>query len=268
MSKSDRFHNFNLFIKFMKGEKKIPDAFYWAISINNKIMAMEILKDEVIAQIPKCRTELEELEINRYSNGIELTKLALKYEVFLNSIYSLCENLGQIMAYLQKQGLSNHFHRQKSKFLKDSAIDNEYSRLVKSTDWYDEVHAMRSETTHYMSGFIVNPTPTTFGYMNTPRSGRADAPKKISIDNVEQHVNCLFNEVIAFLSSFGSIAIKALDANLQSSQICYLLPEKGLLCARIISLREYLAGESGICQTTDVSCPEMDSCIARKKSKS
>jgi hypothetical protein len=267
MSEPEKLSNFKLFMKFMQGDKKIPEAVYWSKSINNKIRAMEILRMEVLEQIPKCRAELEELERERYTTGTELAKLAIKYEVFLNSIYSLCENLSQIMAFLDKTGLSPHFHKQKSKFLKNSAIDTEYSRLVKSAQWYDEVHTMRSEATHFMSGFIVNPTPESFGYMNTPISERAGAPEKISIDNVEEHVNSLFAEVLSFLSSFGNISLRLLDQNCKVPQICYFIPKDGLICVKIISLKEQMAGESGICQTTEVNCPEKDTCLARMRVK-
>ena len=162
---------------------------------------MEILRKETLEQIPRCKEEQRILEAQGYSEGLESAKLAIKYEVFLNSIYCLCENISQVTRYLFRPNanLPIGFNKQKVFFLKHSIIDAAYSATLKETFWYDEVHGMRTEATHYLSGFVVNPSVTGFGYFNIPKSEKADASQKIEVDDIEGHVNQLFANVIAFV---------------------------------------------------------------------
>jgi hypothetical protein len=252
----------------MKGDSRIPDAFYWSNSIDGKAKAMSILKEEVLAQIPRCNAELEALEKKRYCTGLEFIKMAIKYEVFLNSIYSLCENLSQFVRHLyHSSNLPTGFYKQKTRFLRDLTIDSDYSKILSKLQWYDEVHAMRTEATHFLSGMVVFPGPEEFGYFNIPKSERQGTPKTISINNIEEHVKHLFNEVLDFLSSFGDHFIDIINQDSKVAMICFYLPLSGRLCVKNISLREYLEKQPGICQTTDVDCPLKSSCVARKRTE-
>lgn len=267
MSEQDgKFKNLNLLLRFMKGDSRIPDASNWALSINNKVTAISISHEEVLLQISKCLTELEEIEKKGYGTGLECIKLAIKYEVFLNSIYSLCENLSQVVRHLYRSmNLPSRFHQQKSRFCKDLTIDAEYSKVLAATSWYNEVHTMRTEATHYLSGVVVLPDRKELGYINTPKSAREGTPKEISIISIEKHVRRLYDDVLNFLYFFGDHFIRMIDHKSRIAVICYYLPSSKLLCVKNISLDEYLKNEPGICQTINVDCPDMSSCIARKK---
>lgn len=254
---------FNLFLKFLKGDARVPDAFSWSNSISTKISVMQIIYKEVLEQLPKCFDELEKITQNRFGSGIECSKLAIKYEVFLNSIYALCENLSGVVRYLYKSKLPEGFRKQKSRLLKDLSLDSVYSNMLKTTSWYDEVRAIRAEATHYLSGFITINSPTELGYFNVPKSQRNGTLKDISIYDVEKHIRQMYSDVFTFLFSFGNHFIKVIDQDNPVVLTC--LVTSGLIGAKRISLEEYLNNESGICHTVNFDCPKKDSCEARNK---
>lgn len=257
------FQRLELFLKFLKGDVRVPDAFRWSFSIRNKISVMQILYKEVPAQLPKCFDELKEIEQKGFGSGIECSKLAIKYEVFLNSIYALCENLSSVVRYLYKSKLPKGFRKQKSRFLKNPSIDSVYSEMLRTTNWYDEVRAIRTEATHYLSGFITISSPTELGYFNAPKSERNGTPKDISINDVKKHIKGIYNNVLKFLSSFGDHFITVINQDVSVVLPCMVV--SGLVGAKRISLKEYLNDESGVCHTVNFDCPIKDSCEARKK---
>jgi hypothetical protein len=262
-----KLEKFNLLLQFMNGDRRIPDAFRWGLSIHNKRIAMEILYREVVAQIPKCSCEMKQAEEGSQGIYRECIILAIKYEVFLNSIYSLCENLSNVVRYLYpSKNLPQHFREQKSRLLQDQSIDPDYTGVLSSTRWYDEIHGMRSETTHYLSGLIVISSSTKLGYFNVPKGTRKDSPKDIRIQDIEGHIEQVHSDVLTFLNLFGNHFIKVIDRENQIPQVCQSISMK-IIGARRISLREHLNHESGICLTTKNPCPERDSCEAYIKAK-
>jgi len=254
-----------LFLLFMKGDNRIPDAFSWSLSISSKIRAIDVLFKEVLNQIPNCFRELEEVEEKGFSSGIECLKLAIKYEVFLNSIYSLCENLSRIVAYLySEKNLPQSFNDQRNRFLKQQNIDPHYTKILTSIKWWDEVHLIRSEATHYLSGFITIPSSTELGYFNRPRSKRKSTTANILKDNIEKHIKQLYNNVMKFLLAFGDHFIKIINQNCRIA-LCCIRTSSGLIGTKGISLKEYLNNEAGICLTPNLDCPLKDRCKAYKK---
>lgn len=255
--------NLDIMLAYLKGDERVPDGMRWYFSIENKMTAMDILRNDVLCQIPKCLEEQKKTEEVGYSSGIEALILGIKYEVFLNSIYALCENLGYVAYFLLGRKLPRHFNEQKKKLLKMEEQEPTYSKILAKTNWYDEVHSMRTESTHYLSGFITITSPTEIGYFNLPKSQRGNPPREIHIKNVEEHVNQIFSDVLSFLSSFGDYFITLINHENRVAQVCLFL--NGRVGAKLISLREFLNNEPGICQTTAFECPEKNSCGARKK---
>lgn len=251
-----------LFLLFMKGDSRIPDAFNWSLSIDAKIKAMNVLFKEVLEQIPRCFEEMDEMNKKGYGQGLELNKLALKYENFLNSIYSLCENLSRVIAYLYRdKNLPQGFFDQKHKFLRQD-FDSDYTNILKNTNWCDEVHAIRTEATHYLSGLITISKATELGYLNKPKSRRKGVPGNISIDDIKTHVNQIYDDVFAFLFAFGDHFIKIINQNSGVTLPC-LRTSSGLIGTKIITLSEYLNNEPGICGGFGFDCPIKSSCRAR-----
>lgn len=264
-----KLENFHLLLQFMKGDRRIHDALRWCFSIDNKIIAMEILYREVLAQIPKCSCELKEAEKKEQGSYIECIVLAVKYEVFLNSIYSLCENLSNVVRYLHaSQNLPTHFRQQKSRLLKNPSTDSGYAEILRSTEWYDEIHALRSEATHYLSGLILITSPTDLGYFNVPKGTNKGTPASIRIADVKKHIEQIHSDVFTFLDLFGNHFVKIIDHDTRVTLFCQNASGQ-IVGARNISFREYLNNEVGVCLKlkTKTDCPEKCSCEAYKKGK-
>jgi len=254
-----------LFILFMWGDNRIPDGFNWSLSIDSKIKAVDVLFNEVLSQIPKCFEELEEIRKRGFGGGVECLKLAIKYEVFLNSIYSLCENLSRIVAYLYRErNLPQSFNAQRNRFLKKPDIDPDFTKILANITWWDEVHSIRSESVHYLSGFITISSATELGYFNRPQSRRNGAPTSILIDNIEKHIRQLYNNVKEFLLEFGEHFIKNINQDAYIALPC-LRTSSGLIGIKGISLKGYLNNDAGICLTPDFDCPLKETCGAHRE---
>jgi hypothetical protein len=224
---------------------------------------MEFSYDEALAQIPKCFDELREIEKRGYGNNKECVKLAMMYENFLNSIYSLCENLSNIVQFLYPfVNLPRHFNKQKSRFLKTDSIDPDYSKILANTSWFDEVHVMRAESTHYLSGLITIPSSTTLGYVNLPKSQREGSLGRIKIGDVEKHIKQIHNDVRTFLTLFGNHFVPILNQDSHLSLVCISSSDK-VIGTRSISLKEYLNHEQWTCQGSK-ECSERERCQTKK----
>ena len=253
-----------MFLSFLQGDTRIKDALRWSFSIDNKIFAINLFYEEVLEQIPKCFDALKTSEEEGIGSLDEAFKLAVKYEAFLNSIYALCENLSRIICCLYRsKTLPQNFSEQRSRFLKDSSIDSDYSTILKATDWYDEVSAIRSEATHYLSGLIVFPSPAKLGYANIPKSKRRGTPDKILINNIENHLKQIYGELLTFLSLFGRHFLKILNPDSRLSYMCLSSSSKKMIGSRSISLKELLASEKWTCQGS-ATCPARRTCDAKK----
>ena len=252
----------DLLLLFMKGDPRIPDAFGWSVSIRTKMSIASILFNDVLEQIPKGIKEFEEVNRSGYIEGIELLKLAMKYENYLNSIYSLCENISRIVHFLYgERNLPDSFFDQKSRFLKEPDINPDYTEILEKTNWYDEVHSIRREATHFLSGFVGISDDTKLGYFNKPKSKRKGTPERISIDDIEEHLRGIHNGLSRFLYAFGDAFIKIINQDSRVSIPC--IYSRGLIGTYHISLREYLNNGLGICGAPKFDCPVKDSCKRR-----
>lgn len=117
-----------------KEDLKISYADKWAESLRDKFNAVSILCNEVLYQIPRWKNELEQAKERGYGNTIQQIILLVKYETFLNSIYSLCENIGYLIKELYpKANLNNHFNDQKTnKLEKIKVFDEKYAKMLES----------------------------------------------------------------------------------------------------------------------------------------
>jgi hypothetical protein len=160
--------------------------------------------------------------------------------------------------------LPRGFDDQRSRFLKDYSVDSAYSEILKETDWYDEVRTIRTEATHYLSGLIVLSGEATLGYFNVPISTRKKAPEvPISIIDIEGHVKEVYQNLLFFLSRFGSHFVRLIDQDSVSVLICVSASDK-VIGARSIMLKEARRHEKWKCAGSD-DCPERSLCEARKR---
>ncbi len=256
--------NIRLFLDFLQViEPPIPDSFRWSMSIKDKTYKMQIAYEDVLRQIPIWQADNEEMKEKGYGSTKEGVILALRYETFLNSIYSLCESLACLVAAIYlKENLSPHFSKQKKAFLAQKRlVDTEYASILDSLTWYDEVNAIRGEATHFLSGFTTISKDGEPGYFNEPKGDRQRTPQKISLGSVEKHIQEIFRQVDIFLLRFGDHFIQKIDPNKRMPNMC-MLDGKGYVGFRERSINEIINQRPGICHTPLYQCPVRQSCEA------
>ena len=258
--------NFQLFLEYLQvAEPPVPDAFRWSMAIRDKIFKMNTAYEDVFRQIPVWNSDHKEMEKTGHGSTKEAVILALRYETFLNSIYSLCDGLAYvIMEMYPKAKLSPHFNKQKKAFLSQKRhIDPEYADILANLDWYDEVNAIRGEATHFLSGFITISKNGEPGYFNKPKGGRKGTPPEISKDSIEKHIQEIYQNLDKFLLDFGNHFIQKINPDRRVPKIC-LLDGKGYVGARERSLNDIMSRKPGRCHTPLYQCPIRQICEAFK----
>jgi hypothetical protein len=254
-----------LLLLFMRGDSRIRDAFNWSISLNYRISALNILKKRVLEQVPKASLELEESKKSMKAIPLkEYVELAVMYEAFLHSVYSLFENIshfGRLLYHSKK--LPWGFPEQKKWFLKNKELDKNYSEILKKTEWYDEVNRARDEITHFIAGLVTIGDSKGLGYLiSNPQNRRAGMHEKINISSIEQHVRQTLTNINQFLKEFADHFLKIIDQNSRATFVC-LSSSDTVMGARSYSLKEYLNKGYGVCEHK-WNCLEVDSCKAKK----
>jgi hypothetical protein len=244
-------------------EPEFPDAYQWSMAIGRKSLKMHFAYEDVFRQIPIWSADNEEMHKKGIGSSKEGIILALRYETFLDSVYSLCESLSRVTACFYPQ-LSHGFRKQKNELLDQKRpIDLQYAKILESVTWYDEVHAIRSEATHFLSGFITISKNGEPGYFNTPKSVRKGTLPKISKDSIEKHLLEIYQNIDVFLTQFGDHFIQKIDKNKKIVRICLLNGEK-YMGARELSLNDIIGKKPGICHLPLYQCPIRNSCEAFK----
>lgn len=256
--------NFDRFVEFLRVmEPEIPDAFRWSMAIGHKKIKMQFAYEDVYRQIPVWYADNEEMQKKGIGSSKEGIILALRYETFLHSVYSLCESLSRISARFNPK-LSHGFREQKNELLNQKRpVDPQYSEILESVVWYDEVHAIRSEATHFLSGFITISKNGEPGYFNTPKSGRKEALQEISKESIEKHILEIYQNVDVFLTQFGDHFIQKIDPNKKIAKACLLNGEK-FMGAREFTLNDVKNKKPGMCHMPLYQCPIRHSCEAFK----
>jgi hypothetical protein len=239
----------------------------WAQSLLDKFNAVSILCDEVLYQISMWKNEFEQLKERCYGNTIQRTILLVKYETFLNSIYSLCENISYMVKELYpKANLSPKFSIQKTNNLeKLREFDDYYAKMLESADWYNEVHSMRSECIHFLSGFIFISGIEEPGYLISKqyneRKGHAEG---IEVENIEKHVKETYNSVYSFVNELSKHFMELrCDKNTPVGSPC--LYGGGLSGVRIMTINDILLRNQPRCEALEFNCPVEEKCTAINK---
>ena len=260
----ENWNNLTLFLAFLQVmEPTIPDAYRWSTALNQKIVKMHTAYEDVNGQIPVWYADHKKMQKNGIGSSKEGNVLSLRYETYLHTVYSLCETLSRITARFYPK-LSHGFREQKSELLNSKRdVDPTYAKILESVSWYDEVHSMRSEATHFLSGFITISKNGEPGYFNTPKSARKESLKEISKDSIEKHVFKIHKNIDLFLMQYGDHFIQKIDRNKKIAQIC-LLDGKKYVGAREFTLDDIFNKKPGKCHLPLYQCPIRNSCEAFK----
>jgi len=256
--------NFKLFLDFLQVmDTIIPDAYQWSWALKLKIVKMHTAYEDILQQIPVWYADHEEQQKKGFGSTKEGNILALRYETYLHTVYSLCESLSRITAYFYPK-LSHGFREQKNELLnRKRSIDPQYAMILEAVTWYDEVHALRSEATHFLSGIITISKNGEPGYFNTPKSRRKEAMQKISKDSIEKHILKIHQNIDIFLTQYGDHFIQKIDPNKKIVKVCLLNGEK-YVGAREFTLNDIINKKPGFCHLPLYQCPIRHSCQAFK----
>lgn len=260
--------SFELFLKYIGTvEPEIPYADKWAQSLLDKFNAISILRNEVLYQIPIWKREIEQVKETGYSRMVQRIVLLVKYETFLNSIYNFCENFSYLVKELYpKANLPTKFHDQKTKHLDNiKNFNSYYAEMLATADWYDEVHSMRSEATHFLSGSIFISDSESPGYLNYKRYNERKGHSKSNInkEDIEKHVVETYNKVYSFVMNASNIFIdQRCNKDEPIGELCLFGSLSGV---RTMTLNDYLLKKSPKCEALDFVCPVEEICNASNK---
>lgn len=256
----------DILLKFLKGEKKLKDSYRWAVSINNRIFAMNYLYDELKRMIPHCEDALSSLRKNGFCDSGIFQVTVVKYEVFLSSIYSLCENISKIIFPIYSGiSLPRNFSDLKERVIKKD-IDPDLKSLLIHTDWYNEVRSMRNESVHFLTGMITFGKNDEIGYWNYPKTERKYKMDSISVKDIISHIDHIHDEVFSFLNHFSKFYISKMDKSIQVTIPCITL-KSGPLGVVVLSLNDFKEKKIHVCNGGEFDCPLLSDCHNRKNSK-
>lgn len=257
--------HFRRFLFFFSGSsQRSIETFELGFSVSGKVTKMEIAFQDIFLQLPNWQEEQRTVQEQGISGSIESVRLALRYETYLNSIYSLCEILAKIvLIFYPKENLPHGFFDQKKRF-KNRLTDEPYAKTLTTIEWYDEVHAFRGEATHFLSGFITNDKDDNPGYFNRVLSKRDGIPQEASKENLVEHVTELNKKVFEFLEAFGELFLQFLDPNSSRTVLCLRRVKTGQIFTKNLTLSDVLREGEGTCSSPNVECPLREGCAANK----
>jgi hypothetical protein len=248
---------------------KTSDVHLWRDSLKSKFIAVSLLYEDVLNQIPIWKSDIELTKERGFCDDISQVILLIKYETFLNSIYNLCETLSHLVRrFYSKANLPHGFHKQMkfTQTIKD--VDETYFRILERVGWYSEVQSYRSEATHFLSGSIFISDSGEPGYQNKPYNERQDALKNISQDNIKQHVVELYKKVCSFVTEFSKhFLLTKCNKDKPIAGFC-LRRADGRTGTRTITLNDYLCGKPPTCIAFEFDCPHEEECEALNKPSS
>jgi hypothetical protein len=265
LRKSDTpFPSFTKLLTYIRGDKRLKNSYRYVDSIAIRISVVGVCLEEFLERIPRYEEEQRVLHQEGHVQAIQTSILVVKYETYLNAIYSLMENLAYIVHRIHKRHpLPQRFHRQKDKLLNDRTIDPDYSAILDETAWYDEVRAMRAEFTHFLSGMIIHYEPGVPGYLNLPKSERKATPERIEIPDMIAHAKSIYDSILHFLERFGRHFLNLIDKDARVLHTCGITYGGAIGC-RMLSYNEEISGKPGICHTYRFDCPKAKGCPARQ----
>ncbi|MDD3247836.1 MAG: hypothetical protein PHF18_13470 [Methanosarcina sp.] len=261
---NNNYSEFDLLVLFLStSEIKVPDVSNFARSIRDKFVAVLVSYREVLEQIPVWDKENKKREIEGIPYDVQGILLTIRYEAYLNSIYGLCENLSFLVKkFYSNDVLSNSFDRQKKQFLNDKQkLDESYSKILEKTDWYVEVHAIRSEATHFLTGLISTSESSgpCYSYKKAYNQ-RKGAPNEINIENVEDHVKEIQRKLVLFLSEYSKHFINLKFNKDKTVRVICLRTDDGNELFYSITLNDYLNKRPRKCDTLEFDCPHKEKC--------
>ncbi len=254
------FENLNIYQDTEDFRKK----FDWKSSLRIKVNAVSHLSEEVKRQYEKALVARKEFDEKGFGRETEFILLLIKFETLLNSIYSLCDNLAFIGHKIHPK-IKRSFNDQRNRIESYRRLYPEYAEyldLIESADWYEKLHIMRTESTHYLPGFVFySKDGLGILYQNMEHS-----EERIEIENIRDYVVSLVDNLSKFLERYGNYLIeKFLKEDHKIFSPCWIPHANSnafLSGGRVITYSEYKNKRPGKCVSRDLPCPNKKTCPA------
>lgn len=257
-------NNFDVFCKFYPN--LVPDiqrSLDWPSTLRNKQFAISFLLNDTIQQIRNVEFEFQEVEKQGFSTGAQREILTIKFQLYIHSIYSYLENLSYLAHILHKKRFKRSFSDQfkLGKQIPPDSQDYEYFQVViQNQEMYEKIHAIRSESTHYLNGFIYLSKDKTIGLMYRHFIHNHIAPK-IEIDNLEDFIRQTYTYINSLTMAYGDYMIRFLEDSFISGDICSNPDPFQMYGQREYTYKEYREDLPGRCYHA-FNCPHMSNCQA------
>ena len=253
----DSSDNLQVFFSFAQNLEQVKDKiglFKLSLSISTKRNAIRLLREEVVNQIPNWIDEFKKIETLGYCSGEQSLILLIKYQVFLNAIYTICENY----AYLGSRfvpNISPHYNNQYKKIEKIKDVCLDYAEILEKNHWYNQVHTMRSEATHFFDGTVYtnnsNRPGIVFRDMAYHRGG-VGTETAIDIPDIEAHVNELVAGVDEYTKNLCMHLFTFIRDDFERSEPCMVADPRGrgvhVPGFKKITFAEYCKGAGWRCE--------------------
>lgn len=261
--------NFDIFCKFFWNlVSKHQRSLDWPSTLRNKRFSIQFQYNEIINQIRITEEEFNKVTTHGHASGIESEILLVKFQQFTNTIYSLCENFTYISSILHNNKGYSHslpakFSQQQGFYSKIDATSElyDYCRVIDSINiWYKNVHAIRSESTHYLNGFVYINESKAIGilYQNFIRYSESD---EIKIENLEEYVSEILRNTESFIVAYGDYMIRFLDDDFVSGELCGSTQPFQMYGQREYTYKVYREDLPGRCYHA-FNCPHTSHCQA------
>ncbi|GEM_PF-1371812 len=256
-------NSFEGFLLFAKGDDRIGNGYHYIMSISTRQTIKNICYKDIFDSEKLIIEENEELHKKGYTKGEQSYILLYKYMNYINTVYSIMENLAYFVRKIYiKHNLPYGFRKQKQRLIDNRDIDNEYSNILDELSWYDKIKNIRDEYVHFLAGFVSSDSENKITYFNIPSGKRKSTPTTIEIEDLIKEVKDIEKWLNDFLDKFGKHFINKLDKNKRVAKVCGIL-KSGHLGVMLISYNDVVNNRPGICQTFKLDCPDAETCEAR-----
>ena len=258
-----------LFLTFIKADKRCSQQFKeeqkrkgipggeldfllleYIVSLENRLIMLTILQKDIHNLNEEAKEEMKRTQEKGSGANEKGLILTFYYESFLNQIYNIMENLAKINLFMfDAKNNPKHMFSDQMKKINNGELEfhPDYDKLIKEEmDWYKEVHQIRSNTNHYMTGMNV------FGqaddgelipqYVNFNISGRFSDNNFKNKRNILRDTEFFYNSTIKILNQISEIYIERMEKE-KTCAVSFF--EKDGIEFREISYNQLIAGEKG-----------------------
>ncbi|MFA4876566.1 MAG: hypothetical protein WC586_04065 [Methanoregula sp.] len=262
---------FNAFLDFMPiVYPNFLNIIRWRESIRTKMRIISLLSKDIFQQYQLTVDQKEKDKLEGYGDGIAASLLLIRFENYLNAVYSLLNNLAYI-GQISHKGLAHQFNTQReraSNYRKKYPRYSEYLDLIENCQWYDQLHAMRTDATHFLEGFVYY-TDDGLGILyfdKEPKEFNNDV--KLKIEDIRIYTEQNIKDLSDFLDCFGEYYLTKYCNNESSIPLaCPILVVNGksfFSGFRSVTYEEYQNKNIGRCMSKDPTCKFKDFCPARQ----